>query len=62
VLGLTAVINIALNLALIPLLGLAGAALATSTSIVFSRLRMHRLVVFRLGVRPSVFSRLGPTS
>jgi O-antigen/teichoic acid export membrane protein len=52
----TAIINIALNAALIPLFGMNGAAFATATAIVTANLRMRYSVVRILGIEPSVWS------
>jgi len=57
-LGVTAAFNVLLNLALIPPLGLLGAALATTTSQIVSRLWLRHLSVQVLGVDPSALALL----
>ncbi len=54
ILALATALNLALNLALIPLLGLVGAAIATAGTTVFWNLLMRRAVRLRLGVDASV--------
>lgn len=49
----TAALNLALNAALIPLLGMIGAAIATATSMVMLNLLMLRTVRLRLSLEPS---------
>jgi O-antigen/teichoic acid export membrane protein len=51
-----AVIDVALNLALIPTMGILGAALATALTWVFVGLRLHHLTRRHVGVRASVLS------
>ncbi len=55
-LGVTAAANAALNLALVPPFGLIGAALATATSLLLSRVWLFRLAVRRLELDPSALS------
>ncbi|MEO0992468.1 MAG: oligosaccharide flippase family protein [Pseudomonadota bacterium] len=50
VVGVSALLNIALNAAFIPYFGIEGAATASALSLVFSRLWMRRVVRRRLGV------------
>ncbi len=60
-----ALLNVALNLALIPRFGLVGAATATAIAIFLSRLRLLRLVRTRLALEPSVWGlmrKAGPRS
>lgn len=54
ILVFSAVLNVALNLILIPPFGLAGAASATASTTVFWNLAMRRAVMRRLGVDASV--------
>lgn len=54
ILAAAAGLNLALNLLLIPMLGLAGAAIATACTTTFWNLYMRRVVRRRLGVDPSV--------
>jgi O-antigen/teichoic acid export membrane protein len=49
-------IDVALNLALIPMLGILGAALATTLTWVYVGLRLHHLTRRHVGVRASVLS------
>lgn len=53
VIGITAVINIALNVILIPRLGLQGAAIATAISTIIWKISMYILVRKRLSIEPS---------
>jgi O-antigen/teichoic acid export membrane protein len=59
VLGSTAVLNIALNLALVPSFGLAGAATATAASLVAAALMNYAVVSWRLGIEVAVWRNLG---
>jgi O-antigen/teichoic acid export membrane protein len=59
--GATAAVHLALLGIAVPLLGSDGAALATSASYGVWNLWLHRLVVARLGLHPSVFHGLGGT-
>ena len=54
ILALSAVLNVALNLLLIPPFGLVGAAIATASTTVFWNLLMRRAVMQRLGVDASI--------
>lgn len=47
-------LNIVLNYMLIPLYGLEGAAIATSTSIIFAAVTLASLINLRVGVRPGI--------
>jgi O-antigen/teichoic acid export membrane protein len=58
VFGVCAVLNIALVALLLPALGAPGAALATVLSMAAWNLVLHRIVLRRIGVRPSPLSRL----
>ncbi|WP_156386768.1 lipopolysaccharide biosynthesis protein [Aureimonas sp. Leaf454] len=53
----TIVVNIALNILLIPALGLFGAALATSSAMIFEALALHAMARRRLGLVLFVFAR-----
>jgi O-antigen/teichoic acid export membrane protein len=53
--GAGAVLNVMLNLVLIPPLGIIGAATATAISIAFSNVLRWRSVRLHLGIRPSAF-------
>jgi O-antigen/teichoic acid export membrane protein len=53
-LGVSAVVNLILSLALIPVFGIVGAALASATSMVLWNIWLHRRVVRRLGVYPAI--------
>jgi O-antigen/teichoic acid export membrane protein len=55
--GGVAVLHLAVSMAAIPLLGTIGAALAVSFSNAVWNLWLHRLVVRRLGIHPSIFAR-----
>lgn len=55
--GLSAVLNILLNTALIPAFGIVGAAIATSATMALSVLAMHRIAIRRLGVNTFVLTR-----
>ena len=56
----TFVLNVALNLTLIPLFGLAGAAMATSTALVVETIGLYYLAAARLGIRSSIFTAFRP--
>lgn len=56
VVAIAAVLNVALNLVLIPLLGVIGAAVATSASLVFWNVCLWQVVHRRLGVSSLAFS------
>jgi O-antigen/teichoic acid export membrane protein len=58
VLGLTAVLNIGLNLALVPSYGLIGAATATAASLVAAALMNYAVVSWRLGIEVAVWRNL----
>lgn len=53
--GLAAVINVVLNLLLIPSFGMAGAAIATATAIIFWNIAMFVYVKRQLGLRSMAF-------
>lgn len=55
--GITALLNIALNLILIPRLGVIGAAIATATSLLVLNLLQMAAVVSRLNINPTVFGK-----
>jgi O-antigen/teichoic acid export membrane protein len=55
--GGVAVLHLAVSAVAIPLLGSIGAAMAISFSITVWNLWLHRLVVRRLGIHPSIFAR-----
>jgi O-antigen/teichoic acid export membrane protein len=55
--GGVAALHLAVSLVAIPLLGTIGAALAVSFSNAVWNLWLHRLVVRRLGIHPSIFAR-----
>ena len=57
VFGVTALVNVTANAALIPLAGIAGAALATSASLVLLNVWLYRLASKYLGIRSFVFAR-----
>ena len=54
-------INVALNLLLIPRLGLIGAAIATSTALVIETIALYTVTVTRLGMRCSILTALRPS-
>ncbi|MCU0536736.1 MAG: polysaccharide biosynthesis C-terminal domain-containing protein [Hydrococcus sp. Prado102] len=58
VMGWSALINLVLNLILIPSIGMEGAALATAFSMALWNVWMNRLVVKYLGVDPSIMAAL----
>jgi O-antigen/teichoic acid export membrane protein len=62
VMGWSAIINLILNLILIPVMGIEGAALATAFSMALWNIWMNRLVVKYLGVDPSIVAALSATS
>ncbi|MEM1317442.1 MAG: lipopolysaccharide biosynthesis protein, partial [Pseudomonadota bacterium] len=53
--GVTLVVAIILNLALIPLYGLTGAAIATASAMIFEALALYSVVMRRLGLHLFVF-------
>ena len=53
-------INVALNIALIPFLGLPGAAIATSISLVFETIALYLVTASRLGMRCSILTAMKP--
>jgi O-antigen/teichoic acid export membrane protein len=53
-LGFSAVVGLILSLALIPIVGLIGAAFASATSTAAWNIVLHRRIVRRLGVRPAI--------
>jgi len=55
--GGVAILHLAVSAAAIPLLGTIGAAMAVSFSVSVWNLWLHRLVVRRLGIHPSIFAR-----
>lgn len=55
-------LNVGLNLALIPILGLTGAALATASAMLFEAVALARLAKARLGLAPQVWRRNVPAS
>lgn len=55
VLGSTAVLNVVLNLALVPAFGLIGAATATATSLVVGALMNYAVAGWRLGIEVAVW-------
>lgn len=55
--GISAILNITLNLILIPLLGVIGAAIATASSLVVLNLLQTGAVFSKLGINPTVFGR-----
>jgi len=54
------VINVALNVILIPLLGLPGAAIATAMSLVFETIALYWVTASRLGMRCSIVTAMKP--
>ena len=58
ILGLSALINIALNIALVPLYGIMGSAIATATAIAFSALVFYLVAKLRLGIDIAVWQGL----
>lgn len=58
--GYSALINLVLNAITIPLLGIVGAAITTSFSMVVWNIWLSRLVVKKIGVNPSIFYSLLP--
>lgn len=59
VMGWSALVNLLLNLIGIPLLGIAGAALATAVSMALWNIWLHALVVKHLEISPSIVAALG---
>ena len=59
---ITGGVNVVLNLLLIPLLGMEGAASATAFSLILSRIMLYRIVKNRLGVNSIPFVRIGHDS
>jgi O-antigen/teichoic acid export membrane protein len=57
----TFLVNVALNLLLIPRLGLIGAAIATSTALVIETIALYTVTVTRLGMRCSIQTALRPS-
>ena len=62
VMGCSAIINLILNLILIPLYGILGAAIATATTMALWNIWLHCLVVKYLGIKPSIVFNLFPAS
>lgn len=62
VVGLAAIANVVLNLILIPIIGILGAALATAITIVFWNARLANLVFHRLRLQPGTVSARRPKS
>lgn len=58
--GGVAILHLAVSAVAIPLLGTIGAAMAISFSVTVWNLWLHRLVVRRLGIHPSIFARPRP--
>lgn len=58
-LGASALLNVLLNLILIPLWGINGAAVATSSSMIFWSILMARRVYQVVGIQPAAWGRLG---
>ena len=56
----TFIVNVILNVTLIPLLGLKGAAIATSSSLVLETLALYAITVSRLGIRCSILTAMRP--
>jgi O-antigen/teichoic acid export membrane protein len=56
----TFVVNVALNLVLIPRYGLSGAAFAVSISLVVETAALYTLIATRLGLHCSIFTAFGP--
>jgi Membrane protein involved in the export of O-antigen and teichoic acid len=56
--GWVALIHVVLLAFAIPLLGTIGAALATTVSLSLWNIWLHKLVVLKLGIRPSIFAAL----
>ncbi len=56
VLAITLICNLVLNIALIPLLGVVGAAIATTCAMIIETAALHVAVSRKLGIRVSVFS------
>jgi O-antigen/teichoic acid export membrane protein len=57
----TFLINVALNLLLIPRFGLMGAATATSTALIIETVALYTVTVSRLGMRCSIVTALRPS-
>jgi O-antigen/teichoic acid export membrane protein len=56
----TFVVNVALNIYLIPRYGLSGAAFAVSTSLIVETIALYTLIATRLGLRCSILTAFGP--
>ncbi|MCB1489114.1 MAG: lipopolysaccharide biosynthesis protein [Bauldia sp.] len=56
------IVNVALNLALIPVLGLSGAAIATATALLLESVALYLAARNRLGIHSFVFFAFGPVA
>ena len=59
IISTSAVINIVLNLALIPLLGLTGAAISTALTMIMWNVTMFIYVRNKLGINPTLITGTG---
>ena len=58
----TFLVNVALNLLLIPRFGLMGAATATSTALIIETVALYTVTATRLGMRCSILTALRPSA
>jgi len=58
----TFVINVALNILLIPAWGLIGAAIATSSALIIETIALYAVTASRLGIRCSIFVAMRPSA
>jgi O-antigen/teichoic acid export membrane protein len=58
----TFIVNVILNITLIPIFGLAGAAMATSGALVLETIALFYVTASRLGIRCSIFTAFRPIS
>jgi O-antigen/teichoic acid export membrane protein len=54
------ILNVILNFTLIPIFGLKGAAIATSTALIVETIALYWVTAWRLGIRSSIFSAWRP--
>ena len=57
----TFVLNVALNVILIPRFGLHGAATATTLSLIAETIALYTITATRLGIHCSIFTAFGPS-
>ena len=50
------ILNVVLNVALIPIFGLAGAAIATATALIIETIALYTVTASRLGIRCSILT------